>query len=68
MLVYQAVLKILQKFQVRKLQQRDANLTTMFLQPFVVARIPEEISYNTEAGQQICRNCWIYSDFLNHFQ
>ena len=39
----------------------------MFLQPVVVAQIPEEISYNTNAGQQICRDCWIYSDFLNHF-
>jgi len=51
----------------RKLQWRGANLTTMFLQPIVVAWIPEEISHSTNAGQQICRNCRTYSNFLNHF-
>lgn len=50
MLVIQAILQVLQKFQVKTLQQRHANLTTMFLQPIVVARIPEEISYSTNAG------------------
>ena len=44
-----------------------ANLTTMFLQPVVVAWILKEISNSTNGGQQICRNCRIQSDFLNHF-
>lgn len=43
-----------------------ADLTTMFLQPVVVAWILKEIGYSTNAGQQICRNCRIYRDFLNH--